>query len=537
LATGYKIRLGDGSEIGPMDLEAVKDWYRQGLLGLDSPVLTPRGGRWIPLKHAIPGLESSPAAASYDLRAAVMEASRSKSHATGRRTARPVATVEDRDTQPWRTTTGGILLLLAATGAAFWLLYPDRWIAALDIMPWREVILGTAALGLVLVRGWDLARKLVRVALVLVAVALFPAAGILIVQKVPLTALAVVGSGLVFLAGLILWLAAGRLSVLRVILSAFVVLAGAAGVVRFGLIPQRPELQQIQHLALAERALGDRARGMWLTLPDSWVALKKEQDLVPVGEGSVLVLGEPRRGGLAVVSAVTPRHVLTTEEFLDRTLRDRNLPERMEDNRGDVVLGELSGRQAESHWERDGTRYRDVTVVARDGPTYWSLAAWMPDDGSTRPAEVLEALVSGFSLDGKMGAQLREAVSTTFRALPFLTPVDAEAVIVSMGEAAPGPYVVFHQALQLETRGRSLLSEQEIADLETIDRTLEKQLSRNERRSFRLYVSRISQQVPTTPEDDRAMAELLRRAVLSLPAPYRTRLQELYEKAIVAALG
>ena len=33
---GYKVRLGDGSEIGPMDLEALKTWQLQGLVDGDS---------------------------------------------------------------------------------------------------------------------------------------------------------------------------------------------------------------------------------------------------------------------------------------------------------------------------------------------------------------------------------------------------------------------------------------------------------------------------------------------------------------------
>ena len=35
---GYKVRLGDGSEIGPMDLSALKTWKLQGLIDGDSPV-------------------------------------------------------------------------------------------------------------------------------------------------------------------------------------------------------------------------------------------------------------------------------------------------------------------------------------------------------------------------------------------------------------------------------------------------------------------------------------------------------------------
>jgi hypothetical protein len=46
MANGYKVRIADGSEIGPMDLEAVKSWYAQGLLHKESGVLKPGSNRW-----------------------------------------------------------------------------------------------------------------------------------------------------------------------------------------------------------------------------------------------------------------------------------------------------------------------------------------------------------------------------------------------------------------------------------------------------------------------------------------------------------
>ena len=47
--SGWKVRLGDGSEIGPMDLTAVRTWLAQGLVDGDSPVMRPGSRRWTPL--------------------------------------------------------------------------------------------------------------------------------------------------------------------------------------------------------------------------------------------------------------------------------------------------------------------------------------------------------------------------------------------------------------------------------------------------------------------------------------------------------
>src|SRR5207344_2100054 len=46
---GFKVRLGDGSEIGPMDLSALRTWLSQGLIDGDSPVMRPGSRKWVPL--------------------------------------------------------------------------------------------------------------------------------------------------------------------------------------------------------------------------------------------------------------------------------------------------------------------------------------------------------------------------------------------------------------------------------------------------------------------------------------------------------
>jgi GYF domain 2 len=50
---GYKVRLGDGSQIGPLDEKMLRSWYEQGLIANDSPVLKPGAGRWVPLAQVV----------------------------------------------------------------------------------------------------------------------------------------------------------------------------------------------------------------------------------------------------------------------------------------------------------------------------------------------------------------------------------------------------------------------------------------------------------------------------------------------------
>jgi len=59
----YKVRLDDGSEI-VLELQAVKDWYTQGLLTRDSPVLKPGTSQWVPLVRALNLVPAAPAASA-----------------------------------------------------------------------------------------------------------------------------------------------------------------------------------------------------------------------------------------------------------------------------------------------------------------------------------------------------------------------------------------------------------------------------------------------------------------------------------------
>lgn len=53
MAKGYKIKTDDGSEVGPMNLEAVEGWYRQGLVRHDNLVQRPGSYNWVPLSEVL----------------------------------------------------------------------------------------------------------------------------------------------------------------------------------------------------------------------------------------------------------------------------------------------------------------------------------------------------------------------------------------------------------------------------------------------------------------------------------------------------
>jgi hypothetical protein len=135
-----------------------------------------------------------------------------------------------------------------------------------------------------------------------------------------------------------------------------------------------------------------------------------------------------------------------------------------------------------------------------------------------------------------MSEQLEGVVQAVREAVPFLSAASAEAVIASSGQQDLEPHTAFRHAVELVTGGRLSLSPGETADLEKLDVAIERQMSRDDGRRWRLYASRIREGRGTNPEDDRVMASLVRDAVMKLPAGYLGRLEDLYEKAIAAAL-
>lgn len=541
MASGYKVRLPDGSEIGPLSVDELKDWFARGLIGKDSPVLRPGGSRWSPLRQVIK-IESaapkrmSPSGPSAELQAALREVTHGSTRAAGRGGSKGAAPDAPEEPTPrWRTLVAAVLLLVGAAGSVFWLLRPERWLAALDDTPWRPLALGLLALGLLLVPGWDLGRKLARVILVAACLALFPVAGILFAQNAPRTALAVVGSAFLLGLGLVIFLARGWLPAWHALLRLALVLAGGYGIARFGYVPEHPDSALIRERARPERSLDDAAHGARLVLPAGWVALGPGQTLVPVPGGSWAVLADTRLGGRARVTLQTAKAPLGAEELLSRALESRHLQDRSELERSDAVLGSVRGRRARSRFTQDGASYLDVTVAARDGVSCWTLSAWIPDDGSTRPAHELDALVAGLSLDGRETVRQASLLTQLTADLPFLDKAAAELVITGASAADQSTPRVLRRGLDLASRGRVTLSVAEAQELDGLAAAAVVLLPKTERERVATYLVRVRAGEATSSEDDAAVAPLFKRALLSLPDESLARLQALYEKAVRTA--
>ena len=181
MANGLKVLLDDGSEVGPLDMAMVRSWYEQGLINTESPVQRSGSKNWMKLSQAVD------LRAWGNLTAAPKKAVRKKSQAapgTRGRTEETDVPTGRALAEHWGTSLAGLLLLVCAGAAVFLYLHPQDAVPPLDRAPWWPVALGFLACALALLPGWELSRKLVRVAALVAAVLAFPLLGILVAQGV-----------------------------------------------------------------------------------------------------------------------------------------------------------------------------------------------------------------------------------------------------------------------------------------------------------------------------------------------------------------
>jgi hypothetical protein len=207
---GFKVKISDGSVVGPLDDEMVRSWYQQGLIDKDTPVLPPSSKKWVRLGDVL------------DTRKA------DKGRAAG--------STSDSGPSLWHgRIIAGALMILAGGGAVAALLAPQAWRKDLTPVPWLEIGLGLVLFGLAALHESDWARRLARTGVGLAAFALFPLGGILIAKGVPMDALGVIASACVAASGLF-FLLSPPLPMTRLLASATVVLLGIYGVFRFGVV-------------------------------------------------------------------------------------------------------------------------------------------------------------------------------------------------------------------------------------------------------------------------------------------------------------
>ncbi len=520
----YKVRLEDGSDIS-LDLQAVKDWYTQGLLKRDSPVLKPGAKQWLPLAQAL------------DLPSAKRRAAAEAAAADEVAEAESVAAEVPR----WRSALAAVLLVVAAAGAGYFWWHPERWLAELDPTPWRDLALGLLAAALLLAPGWKWGRRIVRVLALPAALAAFPLAVVLVLKGVPFgPPYFVLGAAFLLLVGYFMLLS-GSESWLTVVLSLLLILGGGYAVGRFGLVVESEEDARVRQalVADAEPTLRDPELGTTVELRQGWRRLRRDQQAVAVPSVARFVLALPRRGGFAYLTAETaPRGIVSVDDYLERVLTQRRqtLAELANAGRHDVAIGGLTGRGATVHRQAAGRRVRDETAVWRSGWTWFALVAWVPDDGNPAAARPISALHAGFAIAPARAREFSQAVDAVTRDAPLLSPAAAEHLVRASAPPAMNAEQAVKRAFRLVSLGLPALPPEEAAELTALTSASYASAPAKEKARIAEYLDRLRADQATSADEDRAMAPILKRGLLELPSGSLARLQDLYAKAIMAGL-
>src|SRR6185503_2462465 len=142
----------------------------------------------------------------------------------------------------------------------------------------------------------------------------------------------------------------------------------------------------------------------------------------------------------------------------------------------------------------------------------------------------LDALLAGFSSNGRLAERLRAAVQAASDELPHLTPRSAEILMLQSGGAAADPAAVFRQSCEWIARGRPSLPAGDSAEIGTLAEMVRSALPAEDWTRLTAYVEAVKAGQATTPDDDRQVSQIARAAVLKLTETNRVRLQALVEK-------
>jgi hypothetical protein len=536
MASGLKVRLDDGSEVGPLDLPMVRSWYEQGLINADSAVQRSGSKSWMKLSQAV------------DLRAWGNLAVSSKKAVRSRAQAAPSARAkleEARESrgggrsfaEHWATSLAGLLFLIGAAAAGYLYFRPEDVVAPLDRAPWWPIALGLLACALALLPGWELSRKLVRFLALVLAIAAFPLLGILFAQGVRGAALFAVAAVLVFLGALFAFLADPAPHWAGAALRLLAVLGAGFASGYFGYAPETDAQREIREAVTAEQRFSDPSLGVSLELPPGWLVLKKDAGLIAPPADAKVAFAHPRQEAFGYFAAATsPAGVASLDAWLHRVLgeRQKTQPGLKEEGRTDVAVGTLTGRRASALWSAAGVSYRESATVWRDGWIYYALVAWAPQRVG---AADLDAVSAGVTTSGKLAANLQQAVQKVTLEVPALTPAAAELLMAKSEARVLEPDQAFRRSFDALASALPTWKGGEAQEMAQLIRSCYATLSPRERTRLAAYVEKVQKHQMTTPQEDRDMGQLMKTAVLRLPAHQRERLQALYQKAVEAAVA
>jgi hypothetical protein len=536
MAVGYKVRLGDGSEIGPLEMDMVRSWYQGGLIDSDSPVQRAGTNRWTTLGEAVNLRDWGGSSSSR--RGSGKKAIRSKDTSGGGGRSRGDEQVSYGSSwrESWGTRLAGVLFFVGAIGAGLCAWKPESVIPAFDGAPWLQIALGLLAFGLATIPGWELGRKATRVAVLLVAIALLPLTGILLAQGLRGTPLIVLGCVWILASSFFAFLADPVPGWLKAGLFLLVVGGAGFGIVRFGYAPETDDQRQVREWTTPDRHYSDATLGVAFDVPRGWVLLKKDNPVYTPPAEAKVAFANPRLGGFGYfIAESAPAGIASVNQYLDHSFQTRRkaTPSLKEASREEAAVGALKGQKAVAGWEAGGTRYRDLTTVWKDGWVYYALVRFVPEGPSVTDGD-LEALTEGVSTTGTLGGRLQTAVQNVTLEIPHLSPAAAEILMGQSEARVLEPDQAFRRAFDALGRALPTWTAAESKELAQILNGVYVSLSSKDRGRLGSWVERVRSGQMTSPEDDKEMCQLMKGSVLRLPAMRRGRLQALFDKAILA---
>jgi hypothetical protein len=213
----YKVKIDDGSVVGPFDVPTLQTWYYQKLINKDSAVLVLRTNRWTTLREVLNlGKDQKKREEEEAEEAAEVYAS-----ALPERTGRTVA---------------GAFLILGAAAAIALFFMPHVWARPdMSPVPWRELGYGQILLAITALHNATWTRRVARTGVFLAGLALFPLLGFLMQQGIHAEGIAVMASLLLMISALF-FLLSPAMAWRGLAGSIVTFLVGAYGVFRFGVV-------------------------------------------------------------------------------------------------------------------------------------------------------------------------------------------------------------------------------------------------------------------------------------------------------------
>jgi hypothetical protein len=535
MASGLKVRLDDGSEVGPLELAMVRSWYEQGLINAESAVQRSGSKSWTKLSQAI------------DLRAwggfavTPKKAVRSKSQAApGSRGRLEAQSRQSRGSSHsfadhWGTSIAGLPLLVAAAAAGYLYWNPQDVVAPLDRAPWWPIALGLLAAALALLPGWELSRKIGRGLALMLAIASFPLLGILFAQGVRGPALLATLGCFAFFMALFAFLHDPAPRWMRAALGLLAIVAGGSAVGYFGYAPETSDQRQIREAGTSSGRFSDPTLGVELDLPQGWLVLKPESGVITAPAEARVTFAHPRQQAFGyLLTASAPDGIVTLDSWLDGVMAERQKAHAglKEEGRAEVAVGRLTGWRATAAFGAGTTTHRQTATVWRDGWVYYALVAWAPESAG---ANDLEALTTGVATTGALAQNLQQAVQKVTLEVPALTPAAAELLMARSEAKVLEPDQAFRRSFDALANALPTWKGGEAQEMGNLLAACYRTLTGRDRTRLAAYVEKVQKHQHTTPQEDRLILQLMKTAVLRLTAPQRARLQALYQKAVEAA--